>query len=113
MRRSMKKSIAILLATSLFLAVAASAFGHAIIVGHEYTFEWSITNDRTGEVIEPGGIETIIPLSGWRLTGPRTMEAYTRNNRFGWSSWTRNVGGVRQRLNITMLDPCPETGHIH
>ena len=109
----MKKNIAFLMAGLLLFASATSAFAHAIIVGHEYTFEWSIVNDRTGEVINPGGIETITPQSGWRITGPRSMEAYTRNNRFGWSGWTRNVDGVRQRLTIRMLEPCPETGEFH
>ncbi|MCL2600080.1 MAG: hypothetical protein FWD88_02735 [Treponema sp.] len=100
------------LAALMLTATAVSAFAHAIIVGHEYAFEWSITNDRTGEVIDPGGRETIVPQSGWRLMGLRSMEAYTRNNRFGWSAWTRVVDGVRRRLNIRMLDPCPETGHV-
>ena len=86
----------------MMAAAATSVFAHRIVIGQTYTYEWTIINDRTGEVISSGE-GAVVPQSGWSLT-IRNMETYVRNNVLRWNNWTRNAGGVRQRLTVIMLD---------
>ena len=92
----------VFLSVLMMFVITSSVFAHRIVVGQTYTYEWTITNDRTGAVIERGE-GTVVPQTGWSLA-VRNMETYVRNNVFRWNGWTRNVDGVRQRLTVTMLD---------
>jgi len=91
----------------LLLFVFASTIilsAHQIVVGQSYEYEWTIINHATGDVISSGsGI--VVPTTS---RGYRDIFHYIRSAVLGWSSTTRNVNGVRQRLIIT-ADCCPPT----
>jgi len=71
-------------------------------VGQSYTYEWTIINVATGDVISTGN-GTIVPATN---RGYRDIYHYIRRNVLGWNGTTRNVGRVRQGVIIT-VNCCP------
>ena len=97
------KRVFLLLAFMMFASIP-SVFACDIVVGQTYEYEWTIINFATGAVIDSGsGI--VIPATN---RGFRNIEHYIRSEVLGWSSRTRTINGVRQRLIITTLcgDDC-------
>jgi len=93
----MKKFIFVVL--MMFIAVI-TVFACEIIVGQTYHYDWKIINVATGAEISSGS-GTIVPETN---QGFRNIEHYIRRMEFGWTSWTRTVSGVRQRLSIILAD---------
>ena len=97
----MKKEL--ILTVLVMLVLISSAFAHRIAVGQTYAYEWKIVNVSTGQEIASGK-GSVVPVTS---KGFRNMETYVRDKELdNWDvkSWTRNVGGVKQRLTVTMLD---------
>ena len=95
----MKKLLFVLL--MMFIA-ATAAFACDIVVGQAYDYEWTIINIATGDVISSGSDKVVATTD----RGYRNIEHYIRSAVLGWSSRTRTVNGVRQRLtlNITQCE---------
>jgi len=94
----MKKLI--LLTVLMMSAALVHVSACDIVVGQSYEYEWTIVNFATGVVIDSGsGIA--IPTTN---RGYRNIEHYIRSAVLGWSSRTRTVSGVRQRLVLTIKD---------
>jgi len=91
----------IILLTILILLVSViSVFACNIVVGQTYNYEWKIINVATGTEISSGN-GVIVPTTS---QGYRNIEHYIRKNEFGWTSWTRTVKGVRERLTVILAD---------
>jgi len=86
------------LALLIMLALAISASAHQINTGQSYSYEWTIINTVTGDVISSGS-DTVIPATD---RGYRSVEHYIRSAVMGWKSNTRTVDGVRQRIYIRL-----------
>jgi len=104
--KNMKKIALLTVLITLAAAVSVFAHTHKIEVGQTYSYEWKIVNVSSGAIISSGS-DTVVPAT---RRGYRDMEHYIRGVVFGWSSWTRTIDGVRQRLTINLLD-CELDGH--
>jgi len=89
----------VFLSVLMMFVVSMAVFSHEIIAGHSYEYEWRIINFATGDVISSGS-GTVIPETS---RGYRNIEHYIRSVVLGWSSRTRTVSGVRQRIIINLL----------
>jgi len=88
----------------LLYTFVITVYSHEVIAGHTYEYEWTIINFATGAVISSGS-GTVVPASG---RGYRNIEHYIRSAVLGWSSRTRTVDGVRQRIIVNLVgeEPC-------